>query len=77
MFSKLHEQAIAKMSLPSKITAYKAEKLLKPKCGLFFETPCRNRIFHCDLNYLINLHSFLKCYLGVMKTPAMHYGQNQ
>ena len=39
MFQKLHEQAMAKMSLTFIITASKAEKFQKPKWSIPFETP--------------------------------------
>ena len=43
MFQKLHEQAKAKMSLTFIIAALKAEKLQKPKCGLFFKHPVQKK----------------------------------
>ena len=40
MSQKLHEKAMAKMSLTFIITASKAEKFQKPKWSILFETPC-------------------------------------
>ena len=40
MFKKLHEQAMAKMSLTFIITASKAEKFQNPKSSICVETPC-------------------------------------